>query len=460
MPDNLENLPDLPDLSDLRGVDVQPPPASEVRARGDRLRRRRTTLAVLGAAAAVVIVAGGTSLLGGGPVGDGAGPADSRHTPGATVAPDAAPAGSLADEFPLDVGLPAVNEDGTAVEVRVGTEDDLVLCGRTAWTGTRAMDLATTSYSQPEDYRGRTLLLYPSVEEATDAVEQARSTLAGCPVEEGADSQVVYTPVADDTVGDEAVMFAQRSRAGGQFGLGVTLYRLVRVGPAVLLTVDAAEAGGSEQALSDYYESTRAAAQAVVDEMRIFSGSAPPDGAGVSADDLLLPGDVPLRDRLGPWRVSAPTGTVLACHPGTLDELGAAALSESAFDATIAGYPDQDPSSVVRTAVLGFADEAAAGTAYDTVTSWIRDCPDGTKVPGRTDATVEGGRGSWWVRMFSAPDVCTDCDATRFDRMGVAQLGDRLVLVSLAEVGGPMEPEGLDDTMTALFDAAVDRARP
>ena len=129
MPDDLENMPDL---SDLRGVDVQPPPASEARARGDRLRRRRTTLAVLGAAAAVVVVAGGTSLIGGGPVGDGPGPADSRHTPGATMAPDAAPAGSLADEFPLDVGLPEVNEDGTGVEVRVGTEEDLVLCGRTA----------------------------------------------------------------------------------------------------------------------------------------------------------------------------------------------------------------------------------------------------------------------------------------------------------------------------------------
>ena len=42
--------------------------------------------------------------------------------------------------------------------------------------------------------------------------------------------------------------------------------------------------------------------------------------------------------------------------------------------------------------------------------------------------------------------------------MGVAQFDDRVVLVSLAEVGGPLEPEGLDASMDELFQAAVTKA--
>jgi hypothetical protein len=44
--------------------------------------------------------------------------------------------------------------------------------------------------------------------------------------------------------------------------------------------------------------------------------------------------------------------------------------------------------------------------------------------------------------------------------MGVAQVGDRLALVELAEVGGPLEPELLERTMSELFAEVVSAARP
>ena len=65
-------------------------------------------------------------------------------------------------------------------------------------------------------------------------------------------------------------------------------------------------------------------------------------------------------------------------------------------------------------------------------------------------------------QVFLAPEFCggDSCDAVRFDRMGVAPVGDRLVLVSLGEVGGPLEPEGLDQTFTELFAFAISKSRP
>lgn len=188
---------------------------------------------------------------------------------------------------------------------------------------------------------------------------------------------------------------------------------------------------------------------------------APPS---LSGQVLLTQDEVPERERLGAWRTAPePVGEVLACQPGPLSSLGADASVRRDFEAEVKGAPAEgSPTSVVRTAVLQFADAASASDAYDTAWGWVSTCPgagDAATAPSSvTEIELENGHGEWGTHSFAAPDVCTECDAERFDRMGVAQVADRLVLVSLAEVGGPLEPEGLDASMEELFAAAVGKA--
>ena len=208
----------------------------------------------------------------------------------------------------------------------------------------------------------------------------------------------------------------------------------------------------------------------VATPIAVFSGDgdggkpqpAPP---GLTDAVLLTADEVPARQRLTEWREADPEGEVLACAPQPPDSLDPDASVRRDFEADIAeGPPGEIPASFVRTQVLQFDDPAAARTAYDTATGWIAGCAVDEN-PSRESRSstydlADGGVGEWRLHIFPAPEYCggVDCGAALFDRMGVAQVDDRLVLVSLAEVGGPLEPKGLDATMDELFQAAVAKA--
>lgn len=185
---------------------------------------------------------------------------------------------------------------------------------------------------------------------------------------------------------------------------------------------------------------------------------------------LLTAGQLPVRTRLTPWQQEAPDGKpTLLCQPAGAD-LGAGLILTRTFGASVAPTPDlpqggEDVASRIRLSVLQLPDEQAATASYARATSWIETCdhPVGMD-PSRmsqegaphmldVDATAE-----WVTWTYPADDLCDGCDAARYDRMGIAQVGDRLVLTSLAEVGGPLEPDGLDTSMDALMTAAVDAA--
>ncbi|HET9423219.1 MAG TPA: hypothetical protein VFO49_18925 [Nocardioides sp.] len=192
-------------------------------------------------------------------------------------------------------------------------------------------------------------------------------------------------------------------------------------------------------------------------------GRTEPGPAEITSDVLLTADELPVRDRLTPWEETEAEGQVLACAPGEPAALDATASERRDFRADIADAPaDETPASVVRTEVLQFADEATARSEYDQAQGWILGCPGGEDLARKgvsvTTLEIENGRGEWRQHDFYAPDICTDCDAVRFDRMGVAQFDDLVVLVSLAEVGGPLEPEGLDASMDELFQTAITKA--
>ncbi len=192
-------------------------------------------------------------------------------------------------------------------------------------------------------------------------------------------------------------------------------------------------------------------------------GTPQPAAAPITADHLLTADELPARPGLTPYEETMPDGPVLTCAPDGAS-LDATREFRGDFRADLDGAPaEETPNSVIRTQVLQFADASEARQAYDQAQGWLFGCPGGDDL-ARKGVSVSsfglegGGLGEWRLHEFYAPDICDECDAIRFDRMGVAQFDDRMVLVSLAEVGGPLEPEGLDDSMNELFQDAVAKA--
>lgn len=240
-------------------------------------------------------------------------------------------------------------------------------------------------------------------------------------------------------------------------------------GTAVLLLALTACGTEGEPSAGGAAPSTPAtASDPAAPESPTTSAPAAPAATGPLTEAALLGVDeVPRRDRLTPWRQAEPLSeAVLACQSEPLSSLGAESVVRRTFVADIAGSPAGDaPASAVDLAVLEYADAAAAATASDAVSDQVRSCsttlddlPEASKIPGSHPVGDQAAGARWWQRDFLAPDVCTECDAVRFHRMAVGSVGPRVVLVSLAEIGGPMQPEGLDPTMESLVVAALARA--
>ena len=218
---------------DTGGIPVNPLPASEVRRRGDRMRRRRAAATAFGAAAAVAVVAvGGATVargLGGdprppGPAGPAGGssasdappttpsapettPSAPKTTPSApkstqpaprTTQPESTPSDppstptaplpvtTLPDDFPLTQGWPRIpSEGGFGI---VGPNRKLPRLA--IWTpcvelpGTvpegAPVDRLTATWSQPTYGRDREVLLFATSEEAVAYADRARELVAQC----------------------------------------------------------------------------------------------------------------------------------------------------------------------------------------------------------------------------------------------------------------------------------------
>ena len=190
----------------------------------------------------------------------------------------------------------------------------------------------------------------------------------------------------------------------------------------------------------------------------------PTDQPAPQAHNLLAVADLPQRERLGDWEEAEPDGTATACVPDrVVRDLGAAGRTDQRFVAQVAGFEEEPPpfTSEIRLTVLDFASSDDAVDALQSVASWLTDCAaeDATTPIPAWEENVNAGPpadgGFWQLYLRDATDVCTECDATRFDRQGVVRVGDRLALVSLNEVGGPLQPGGLTRSMGELVRAVA-----
>lgn len=417
---------------------VHPLPASEVRRRGDRLRRRHRALTAAAGAAAALLVATPLALATRGAETAGLDPA--APSPTATPAPgDVDWVTGVPADFPLGAGLRGLSEQP---EVVPGFAPDPPVRGcqggaYTAEAPVRAVDAVQLDAPNAPGSEGgvqRGLLLYADDEAAREVLAAQEAALAdGCG---SAD------PLVSD-LGEGSVVWVQRS---GDAGEG-ELVQLVTVGNAVLATSTTFGGAGDAQVVEQTRELAQSTSALVVSSLCVFAadpcsqppgapdadaktaGDRVPDGFPLTAgypDDAAAgsgqPGLQELSRAVGPLTLAA-CGREVALPPGRTDLVRA-------------GWSDRDDLRLRNLAVFARAEDARAYA--DDVLALHRDCPvdtgaTGTAVETAVVASDLGEQAGVVVRST------TGADAAPPQVLHVVRVG-RAVLVSL--VTGPSVPAG------------------
>ncbi|QIG41358.1 hypothetical protein G5V58_16480 [Nocardioides anomalus] len=248
----------MPDLHDLDHFDQGLPrmdtlPASEIRRRGDRLRRRRTALATAGGvlAAAVAIGTPVLALAGDGP-GRGTEPSFATQpatTQPATTTPRTEPAGgwttTVRDDFPLTAGF--ADEQARTSHSLDG--DPAVPAGcQTSFDGYTDSLVATYQGTDSEDRGVRILAVYPDAAAAENQLAAVRSAVEACePRKLNQGTTMVHGLVGDVGLGTEEA-FAVTEQVQHDDGLlsDLSISVIGRTGNAVYVDYSFGSAGGDQ----------------------------------------------------------------------------------------------------------------------------------------------------------------------------------------------------------------------
>ncbi|WP_067435397.1 hypothetical protein [Nocardioides jensenii] len=153
---------------DPQGLPMNPLTPSEVRRRGDRLRRRNNGVMALGTAAAVAVIATSGVLVNNAvDQGEEPGPVSPSQTE--SPAPTQIP-----DDFPLAAGVRGAEETDTAAM------SDLDYCGATPLAGLDPADVRSIALSGGETSITRTLYLLDTPEASVAAHEAILDAAAAC----------------------------------------------------------------------------------------------------------------------------------------------------------------------------------------------------------------------------------------------------------------------------------------
>jgi hypothetical protein len=153
--------------------DLHPLPASEVRRRGDRLRRRNTALAAVGGTAAALVAVGVPVALVQGGGDDDAAPPPIANDPTSQIVWRS----DIPRDFPLTSGMPRTNgHDGSPVVAIDGYQPQMVgPCGGPAWDVSDALDSLSAVYTgESQGGEDRVLSVFPDA----DAAEARMDALA------------------------------------------------------------------------------------------------------------------------------------------------------------------------------------------------------------------------------------------------------------------------------------------
>jgi hypothetical protein len=324
---------DLENFS-LEGDPVHPLPASEVRRRGDRMRRRRTGALAAGAAAAVAVIATSTVVAAQNLSRSEAPPVG--PSPSATESPTAATADWLdrvPDEFPLAEGWPEPGSAGGG-EATVDPPGQVMgpnrtlyplqldVCGKEVGKAPLPEDRVTAVLDQTYA-RWREVRLFPDDTVAQAHFNSVRDAYAACPRYEKHPGATLHE-VSDLDLGDDAFWVADTyDVGGGELANDVGLLYVVRVGNAVLIE-DGSDRGPEVAPVAAEHLTQLAPP---VDAMCVFSANLAPCQVGsesTSADadpGADIPDDFPL-DRELRGAVAAPSHGDIGVMPVELCDRG------------------------------------------------------------------------------------------------------------------------------------------
>lgn len=265
----------MPDpIDELEGFtmpSVTPAPASEVRRRGDRIRRRNRALAAAGTLAAIAVIATPVAVL-------------ANHTTSSQrpIPPSDQPPGGWTTTIPAGFDVTAL-PDGAKFEFTVNENgsvaDDVTVCGVPSFSsrsndpGPAAVDATGASWGEgnSEGSEGRTVAVYPNADAAARAADTLRQAVEGCPEDTSAGSKgpAPRWSVVDGSVpgADESFYFTRAVPYDASVG-ETYVFEVARVGNALYL-------GSSYQnALGDVSRTVHLLTQdsdPVVAEMCVFS---------------------------------------------------------------------------------------------------------------------------------------------------------------------------------------------
>lgn len=240
---------------------LHPLPATEVRRRGDRLRRRNTALAVAGGTVAAMTAVGVPLALTQGGGGDAPPPPIATDGP----SPDSVTWRSeVPERFPITDGFPE-GQPGFEVQLVDGFRPQAVgPCAGPAWDVSAALDSLQAIYTDPsEGGLDRVLSVFEDADAASAELASLREQVDTCQPE---DQPRVAAALLVSDLGEESVVFVNDYGAGEAI-----LHQAVRVGNAVLYSTSTFLGAGDPAVVEQSRELEQQRSAPVVAEMCVFA---------------------------------------------------------------------------------------------------------------------------------------------------------------------------------------------
>lgn len=237
-------MPDLDDLDRFQeGLPVMTLlPATEIRRRGDRLRRRRTALVATGGVLAVALAIGTPVIA---LSGSGKGH-DLQPAPKPSPTEPAHRWVTEVLDFPIESRFPAPFERKT----RVDGSELTPTCG--PWFSGETVEQAVLTYTGgSEDQAQRWLILFEDQQAAESSMAMARQSVRMCPSEgisgpPGSGVTQVYAEVAVELGTEDSFAWTRQIRHDDGLISDLTYVQIAQTGNALYVESASGDAGGDE----------------------------------------------------------------------------------------------------------------------------------------------------------------------------------------------------------------------
>ncbi len=243
----------MPDLDELTGfgpgLGAPMLPPSEIRRRGDRLRRRRAGLVAAGGVLAVAVAIGTPVVALSGS------DRDAPPPPPLTQPVNTARPVNWLQEIPstFDVGVLPDDATFTFTTYDESAVDDFNLCGARIFSTSSVKPApvdtagATTGAPGTENTAGRTVALYRDDAEAHAALQKLRDGVENCPTDANGPGATLVNRIEESPLpADESFVYSQRAQMDVDLLSDLTVIQVARIGNALYIGIEAGGPGDEQ----------------------------------------------------------------------------------------------------------------------------------------------------------------------------------------------------------------------